>query len=167
MQHEDNCTCQRVMLVPRLLAYHNKRTVSHSRDLFRTMPPYWAKFRGCSVIFLRCQIPRGCPHTTEVSMQVVLTFRIRRSKQRNQTKVHDYSPTQNHLQSPIQMLQIVRLYQKSVSIPLVAFTRPILIFAIVKMSRARMCDFLRLGDVGTFIYIEEMNRFLSAGGGLW
>lgn len=41
-----------------------------------------------------------------------------------------------------------------VSIPLVAFVKPILIFAIVKMSRARMCEFLRLGMI-TYLPISK------------
>ena len=64
------------------------------------------------------------------------------------------SPTQNYSNLQYRCCKLSVSIRNPVSIPLVAFVKPILIFAIVKMSRARMCEFLRLGMI-TYLPISK------------
>lgn len=88
-------------------------------------------------------------------------------ERRNQTKLHDYSPAQNHFHSPIQMLQIIRFYLKSglYSSRCIRETHPH--FCHRQDVESKDVRIFAFGDDYLFTYIEEMNRFLSAGGGLW
>lgn len=75
------------------------------------------------------------------------------------TTIPDTKPLQFSNTNAIHFLSIM----KSGFIPLITLSSPILIFATVKMLRARMCEFLRLSE-NRYAHIEKLNRFLSAGG---
>lgn len=167
MQHE-NCkltSCYHFKdFSPTTISDH----ISHLQDLFRTMlPPLLGKIQRmlCSSSFA-AKFQELHAQTMKYTCVVMLMF-PHYEERRNQTKLHDYSPAQNHFHSPIQMLQIIRFYLKSglYSSRCIRETHPH--FCHRQDVESKDVRIFAFGDDYLFTYIEEMNRFLSAGGGLW
>lgn len=167
MQHESAIQAYVYVQSPRLLAYHNKRPPHTYETYSGPCSPLLGKILEDALFSsFAAKFQELHAQTMKYTCVVMLMF-PHYEERRNQTKLHDYSPAQNHFHSPIQMLQIIRLYLKSglYSSRCIRETHPH--FCHRQDVESKDVRIFTFGDDYLFTYIEEMNRFLSAGGGVW